>query len=446
MRNLLLISWLMIFSTMGKAQATKPNVVIFFVDDLGWADVGYQNTDFYTPHIDQLKTDGMDFSRAYVATPTCSPSRASLLTGKEPVRIMMPRHITNENPYNTTDEFNYWPNDPVNMPSRNWLPFDEITYAERLKELGYYNAFIGKWHLGGEAFYPVLQGFDEEVGACSHGHPGNYYPPYWKEDNPFPEYKNEYLTDVITDEAVNFISNYNKTQPFELSVFHFGVHGPQVGKKELIQQYTEKGWQKRYAEYGAMVTAVDESLGRLRKALEEKGIADNTIIIFTSDQGGFFTNYPLRGAKTGGFTLGEGGSRVPFILYYPGKTKPGSASDVPIQTLDVYPTLIEIASGKPCPDKQIQGISLMPLINGEKVEKRNLYFFRSYEDQYCSIISGDWKLIKYHSGKFELYNVNNDIGEVSNLIDMEVDKANELKKQLESWEEEAVPSFNKALK
>lgn len=419
----------------------KPNIVIFFVDDMGWADWGSRNPEFNTPNMDQLKKDGMEFTRAYVATATCSPSRASLLTGMEPVRFMMPRHITNEDPENTTDEFNRWPNDPVNMPSRNWLPLKEITYAERLKEFGYYNAFIGKWHLGGEAFYPIHQGFDEEAGVSSHGHPGNYYPPYWKADNPFPESKDEYLTDILTNKAVDFIKNYDKDKPFELSLFHFGVHGPWIGKKELIAAYKAKGWEGRYAEYGAMITAVDQSLGRLRNALEEKGIAGNTIIVFTSDQGGYFTNFPLRGGKVGGNTLGEGGSRVPFIIYYPGVTLANSTCDIPIQTIDVYPTLLEIASGKTCTDAQIQGKSLLPLVRGEKFPERNLHFFRSYEDQYEAIISGDWKLIKYHCGLIQLYNVKKDMGEVSDLIFNNPGMAKKLENDLNNWEKEAVPAY-----
>ncbi len=323
---------LLTFSFQSKSQTkSKPNIIIFFIDDMGWADWGAHNAAFYTPHMNQLKKEGMEFTRAYVATPTCSPSRASLLTGKEPVRFLMPRHIDDSDPKKAGNEFNYLATDPAKMPSRNWLPLNEITYAERLKEFGYYNQFIGKWHLGNENFYPKQQGFDSAIGVCGHGHPASYYPPYWKADNPFPEATNEYLTDFVTDKAVNFIKSYNKEKPFELSLYHYGVHGPIAGKKELIAQYKAKGWEDKYAEYGAMVTAMDESLGKLRKALKEKGIANNTIIILTSDQGGYFSNYPLRGKKLGGNTLGEGGARVPLLLYWPGHTKAGSVCNVPIQ-------------------------------------------------------------------------------------------------------------------
>ncbi|MRT91983.1 sulfatase [Ancylomarina sp. 16SWW S1-10-2] len=437
-----IIAFLVMASLQVVAQK-KPNVVVFFVDDLGWADVGYQNPEFNTPNIDQFKKEGVNFDRAYVATPTCSPSRASLLTGKEPIRLQMPRHITqpDKKTGRNTKKYNLWPTDPVQMPSINWLPLDEITYAERLKEFGYYNMFIGKWHLGHEPYHPIHQGFDEQYGTSNFGHPTSYYQPFFKFMNPLKDISDDkYLTDVLTDKAVDFIENYDKNQPFSLTVWHYGVHGPQVGRKDLIAQYKAKGWEDRYAEYGAMVSAVDESLGRIRKELEEKGIADNTIILFTSDQGGYFTNFPLRGGKVGGNTLGEGGARVPFVLYYPGVTKANTTCDVPIQTLDVYPTLVEIASGKKCIEKQIQGKSLMPLLKGEKFADRDLHFFRSYEDQYCSMISGDWKYIKYHKGKPQLYNIKNDIGEVRNLIYMKTAIANKMAKRLSDWEQEAVPS------
>ncbi|HMP30212.1 MAG TPA: sulfatase [Saprospiraceae bacterium] len=420
----------------------KPNIIIFFVDDMGWADWGLRNPAFNTPNLDQLKKEGMEFTRAYVATPTCSPSRASLLTGKEPIRFLMPRHVADAGgEKKDKEEFNYWPSDPANMPSRNWLPLNEITYAERLKDFGYYNQFIGKWHLGEEAFYPIHQGFDNEIGVTPFGQPGNYYPPYWKKDNPFPKASNEYLTDLLTDKAVSFIKDYKEKKPFELSFYHYGVHSPLIGKNELIAHYKSLGWEDKYAHYGAMVSAVDESLGRLRKALKEKGIENNTIIIFTSDQGGYFSNYPLRGKKLGGNTLGEGGARVPFIIHWPGQTKAGAECDVPTQTLDVYPTLIEWASGKPCTDTQIQGKSLIPLLLGHKFPERKLYFFRSYEDQYTAIIDGDWKLIKYHKGETELYNIKKDSGEVSNLIYNNPSIAKQLLNDLLVWEKQAVPTF-----
>jgi len=422
-----------------RSADSPPNIVLLFVDDYGWADLGFRNLEFYTPNIDQLKNEGMEFSRAYVATPTCSPSRASLLTGKEPIRLEMPRHITYEDRYGrNTQKYNYWETDPVQRNSINWLPLEEVTYAERLKEYGYYNMFIGKWHLGHEPYYPVKQGFNEQYGTSNFGHPKQYYPPYFDDPNPLPETKDEYLTDVLTNKAEDFIRNYDKEQPFMLSMWYYNVHSPFNGRKDLIKRYKDQGWDDRYANYGAMVSAMDESVGRIREALKEKGIDKNTVVIFTSDQGGYFPNFPLRGGKIGN-TLGEGGARVPFLVRYPGLTKAGETCNTPIQTIDIYPTLVEIASGSACKDEQIQGKSILPLVKGEDFPARNLYFFRSYEDQYAAIISGDWKLIKYHQGPSELYNIKEDQSEINNLVNIKTGIARNLLKQLEEWEKEAVP-------
>lgn len=438
----------LLLSVLPSFAQTKPNVVVLFVDDLGWADLGYRNPIFHTPNIDQLRADGMEFTRAYIATPTSSPSRASILTGKEPVRFQMVRHIdeSEENGFDingrTTQEYGLWKADPVQMPSRNWLPLEEVTYAERLKESGYYNMFVGKWHLGQEEYWPTKQGFDAQYGTSNWGHPGSYYAPFFKHANPMTEVpEGEYLTDVLTNKALGFIRNYDKKEPFSLSFFYYSVHGPQKGRKDYVQRYLKEGLTGKYAEYAGMISTVDESVGKIRAELKKKGIADNTVILFTSDQGGFFTNAPLSGGKTGGNTLGEGGARVPFIAYYPGKTKAGSSTDTPIQTIDVYPTLVEIASGKKCADKGINGKSLMPLIKGEKFPARDLFCFRSYEDQYASIVSGDWKMIKYHSGKYEMFNIKNDIAEKDNLIDKDLKQAKLLKKKLNKWEKKAVPAY-----
>ena len=424
-----------------KAQE-KPNIIVLFVDDLGWADLGFRNHMFKTPNIDRLKSDGLNFERAYISTPTCSPSRASLLTGKEPVRFGMVRHILDDDETKNATilgDYNQWNNDPVKMPSIQHLPLEEITYAERLKELNYYNVFIGKWHLGESDYYPNKQGFDEVRAITPFGHPKSFYYPFFKSNNPFPEAKeNDYLTDIVTNHTVDFIKNYNKEQPFELSLYYYNVHSPQIGRKDLIAKYKKAGLDDTQATYAAKVTAVDESVGRVRKALVEKGIADNTVIVFLSDQGGFFTNAPLSGGKTGGNTLGEGGARVPMIIYFPGVTKANSSTSTPVQSLDVYPTLLEIASGKKCKDKQVNGVSLMPIIKGGNIKARKLYFFRSYEDQYAAVIDGDWKLIKYHTGLYHLFNISNDLAEKTDLYSKDNLVAKKLVKALQNWENEVL--------
>ena len=226
-----------------------------------------------------------------------------------------------------------------------------------------------------------------------------------------------------------------------LSFWYYSVHGPSIGRKDLLKKYQDAGLEGKYAHHAAMVEAMDESIGRVRKALEEKGIADNTVVIVLSDQGGAYSNAPLSGGKKGGNTLGEGGARVPFIINYPGVTKSNTETSVPVQSIDLYPTLIEIASGKKCEEKQLNGVSLMPLLKGETIAKRNLYFFRSYEDQYAAIISGDWKLVKYHSGKFQLFNVTEDVSEQNDLIGTNLEIENVLKNEIAAWEKEAVPTY-----
>jgi len=430
--------------TVDQSELTKkPNFIILFVDDLGWADLEHRNPIFHTPNVSRLKDEGMEFSRAYISTATCSPSRASLLLGKESARIQLVRHITHENEMGTNSkEFNLWETDPAQMPSRNWLPLEETTYAERLKDFGYYSTFIGKWHLGHEPYHPIHQGFDVQYGTGNHGHPDNYYSPSFKHGNPLADIPDgKYLTDTLTDNAVHFIESYDRDQPFMLNLWYYNVHSPFIGRNDLVEKYEKQGLEGKYAEYAAMISAMDESVGRVMDALEKKGIADETVVIFLSDQGGYFSNAPLRGGKIGGQTICEGGSRVPMIIKYPGIANAGAVCDTPVQSIDVYPTLLELASGKRILDPGVTGKSLVPLLTGGEIEPRNLYFYRSYEDQYTAVISGDWKLIKYRSGKFELFDLKNDIGESLNLVEEEPGLFEKMKTDLNHWERVAVPVF-----
>ncbi|GAA3614977.1 sulfatase [Flavivirga amylovorans] len=404
------------------------------MDDLGWADIGYRNKMYHTPNVDALCKEGLEFTKAYIPTPTCSPSRSSLLTGKESVRMGFVRHIPNND---HKGEFHYWPKDPAQMPSRNYLPLSEITYAERLHDYGYYNFFLGKWHLGHEEkYYPENQGFDEVFGsteAFKHSFKPYYHDKKIKEG--------AYKTDVLTNEAVRQIIAYDKDKPFSMSLWYYNVHAPLQGRKDWVEFYNNKGITGDLAEYGAMVSTMDESIGKVRKAIKDKGIANNTIIVFLSDQGGRFKNAHLRGGKMGGDALAEGGARVPFIIHYPGVTKPGSKCETRVQSIDLYPTIMEIASGEACNEPQIQGKTLLPALNGEILPSRKLYSYRSYEDQNSAIIDGDWKLIKYRSGKCQLYNLKDNEEEQNDLFSIEPEKAEKLKASLLKWEKEAVPTF-----
>ncbi|MFI3305521.1 MAG: sulfatase [Rikenellaceae bacterium] len=422
----------------------QKNIVLLFVDDLGWADLGCRNPKFDTPNIDRLFADGVSFERAYVAQPASSASRAGLLTGKETVRTGVVRHIENKDA-GSGREFNMWQGDPINMPSRNWLQLDEITYAERLREVGYYNMFVGKWHLGERDYWADKQGFDEVFGLSDYGNVSNYYAPFFRfpkgDDTTKEVEKGTLMSDYLTDKAVEMIESYDREQPFQLSMFYYNVHTPNIGRKDLVAKYIKEGMSKRDANYAAQVAVVDMSVGSIREALERKGIADDTVVVFFSDQGGPFSNYPLRGCKLIDDTLAEGGIRVPLAIYYPGVTEASSVCNTPVSAIDLYPTFLEIATGKGCKDPQIQGQSILPLLEGRDIKGRNLYFWRSYHDQYAAMISGDWKIIKWFSGRYQMYNLRSDIGETTDLQNVEPKRFERMKRELWAWEQEAVPSY-----
>lgn len=432
-------------SNSDKSGDRQPNIIFLFVDDLGWTDVGYKSPKFDTPNIDQLFAESMTFNRAYVAQPASSASRAGVLTGKEPVRVGVVRHIENKDA-GSGREYNMWPNDPINMPSRNWMPLEEITFAERLHDYGYYNMFIGKWHLGGPEYWPTHQGYDDAYGLSDFGNVSDYYAPFFnypKGDDTTTDAPEETLmSDYLTDKAVDFIENYDRDQPFQLSMFYYNVHTPNIGRKDLVEIYKKRGMSERDANYAAQVAVVDMSVGAIRQALEDKGIADNTIVIYFSDQGGPFSNYPLRGCKLIDDTLAEGGIRVPLLIYYPNVTEAGSSCDTPVSAIDFYPTLIEIASGERCKDKQTQGVSLLPLLNGGSIKDRDLHFWRSYHDQYAAMIDGDWKIIKWYTGKYQMYNLKSDIGETTDLQKIYPKRFEAMKSRLWRWELEAIPTYN----
>lgn len=429
----------------------KMNIILMFVDDLGWADQGFRNPKFDTPNIDKLHSESMSFDRAYVGQPASSASRACLLTGKEPIRTGVVRHINNEDS-GTGKKYNMWPGDPTMMPSYTYMRLEEITYAERMREMGYYNMFVGKWHLGEEEYWPKNQGFDETWAENDYGNVSSYFAPFFKGRNfkggdlTLTQAKEgEFMTDYLTDKCVDMISSYDKAQPFMLSLSYFNVHTPNVGRPELVEKYKKRGMSDIDANYAAQVEVVDISVGQIRKALEDKGIADNTVIVYFSDQGGYFTNYPLRGRKDIEDTFAEGGIRVPLLIHYPGVTKAGSSTEIPVQAIDLYPTFLEIASGKKCTDKQIQGVSLMPILKGGTIKDRNLYFFRPYHKQYAAMINGDWKIIKYmideKTNRFEMYNLVSDMSETTDVQNFNVARFEKMKKDLKAWEDEVVPIY-----
>ena len=424
------------------AAAAQPNILLLFVDDLGWADVGYQGNRYDTPNIDRLASQGMRFSRAYIATPTCSPSRSSVITGQHPARLRIVRHIPNGPKYGfdklgrTNEHWHQWEGDPARFASRNWLPLEVTSIAEAMKPLGYYSAFIGKWHLGSEPFHPIRQGFDEQHGVSNFGHPKNYYQPYFVEGgNPYAEApEDRYLTDMVADSTIDFLKNYNRKEPFLVTTFFYNVHGPHQGRRDLIAKYEARGFEGRQANYGAMVEATDDSIGRILKTLDERGLAENTVVVFFSDQGGYFTNEPLRGGKTGGMALYEGGARVPLAIRWPGKVKPGSETKTRVLSTDLFPTFVELAGGTPADHTPLDGLSLAPLLTGTgTLDREAIFLYRHYEDLYAAVLAGDWKLIASWKGDHQLYNLATDPAEENDLAKTNSAKLRELETLLNQF-------------
>ncbi|MEX0321904.1 MAG: sulfatase [Puniceicoccaceae bacterium] len=432
----------------GMGAVTKPNIILFFVDDLGWSSLNYRNPHlFETPNINQLAKDGVDFEQCYIASPTCSPSRSTLATGKHPARLKLVRHIPH-NPKQVKqildkdgrESHHLLLNDPAQFPSKNWVDLEEVTYAEALKKQGYYNLFVGKWHLGPKEFHPIHQGWDKQVGTTDRGAPSSYYPDYFRDEGILEDAKkNQYLTDRLTDETIDFIKNYDRDQPFMVSLWYYNVHTPSIGRKDLIPLFQDRlGLQDgKRVEYAAQVMAVDESVGRIRAALKKQGLDKNTVIIFTSDQGSLFEWAPYRGGKRVD-QLCEGGARVPFLVSWPGVVEPGSTNNSVIQTTDIFPTLVELTGGNPAKYKDLDGVSLLSTIKKNSVLDRGepVYGYRAYEDLYISVREGDWKLLGYRSGKVSLYNVTNDRAELRDLSKRNPAKVNELMKKLKAFEVE----------
>ena len=291
--------------------------------------------------------------------------------------------------------------------------------------------------MGHETYHPIHQGFDQQIGVSNFGHPKSYYPPYFRNSKTFANETEQYLTDKLTDETVSFIENYKRDQPFMISMWYYNVHGPHVGRKDFVEHFEAKGLTGKQAHYAAMVKSVDESVGRIRKALKEKGVENETMIVLLSDQGSLFEIEELRGSKRVD-TLGEGGSRVPFFVYWPGVTKPDSKNQSIIQSTDLFPTFVEIAGGDPAKVKDLDGVSLVSTIKNNSTLARNkpVFAYRAYQDLYASVRTGDFKLFAYRSGKTELYNVIEDVKEDHDISNSNPHKTKELINELIEWEKE----------
>lgn len=418
-----------------------PNFLVLFVDDLGWRHVGYQGGAYETPRIDRLASESMVFTRAYIPAPTCSPSRAALLTGQHPARLGIVRHIPVSPRFGfdslgrTDREFHQWEGDPSQWASRNWLPLDAVTIAEAVGTLGYRSAFFGKWHLGSEDHHPIRQGFDEQYGVSNFGHPRSYYPPYWPNGNPYPDERpGTYLTDRLTDDVVAFLARPGEDRPFLTAVFFYNVHTPLIGRKDLVRKYLDRGLGSDRAQLAAMVEATDASLGRILDALEKSGHAEDTVVVFLGDQGGLRYNEPLRGGKRGGTALYEGGARVPLLIRWPGSVPGGAMQSTPVVSTDIFPTIVEIAGGDPGTLAPLDGLSLKPLLSGNGPFGREALFLeRHYEDQYAAVVAGDWKLLAYWSGRRELYDLADDPSEERDISSRHPGRVRELSRLLADW-------------
>ncbi|WP_339734198.1 sulfatase [uncultured Gimesia sp.] len=452
MRRFLVVGLLFCWNlTPAIASTDRPNIVLFFIDDLGWRDVGFMGSDFFeTPHIDHLAQESMQFSSAYSAAPNCAPSRACLMSGQ-----YTPRHgvYTVGDPARGNNRYRRL------IPAENKTVLNDkfVTIADTLSKAGYRCASVGKWHLGQT---PLSQGFQVNIAGNPSGSPrGGYFSPY-RNPQLADGKQGEFLTDRLTDEACAFIKANTKS-PFFLYLTHYAVHTPLQAKQDDIEYFQSKpaGKLHQHATYAAMIKSMDQSIGRVLKTLKTQQLEQNTIIIFTSDNGGYgpaTSMQPLRGSKG---MLYEGGIRVPLLVKWPGVTKAGSASEEPVINIDLYPTLLEMTETSQPENYPLDGESLVPILKDpqSQLKSRSLFWhFPAYLQKYkgmqqrfrttpVSVIrQGDWKLLEFfEDGHLELYNTRLDIGESMNLADSHPKKAKELATALREWQKQvraAIPS------
>ena len=433
----------------GKKQL--PNILLINIDDLGWTDLSFMGSQYYeTPHIDQLANDGMVFSRGYAAASNCAPARAALFSGQYSPRTGI---------YTVGHSDRGRPEDRKIIPTENtwFLDQDNLTISEVLQQNGYKTAHVGKWHISKD---PSTFGIDVNIAGFEAGNPailgmGGYFSPYNNphlEDGP----EDEYLTDRLTDETIAFLETV-EDQSFFINFAPYIVHTPIQPKPDLEKKYMEKMSTDRHDNpgYAAMVETMDTNVGRLIDFLRESGKYQNTLIIFTSDNGGLHEisrQWPLRAGKGSYF---EGGIRVPMVAVWKGKIQPGSFSQEVVSQIDFYPTFLDVA-GIPKPDdKMLDGESLMPIFNGGNLSERPLFWhFPVYLEAYSDdnpethdvyfrtrpgsvLLKYPWKLHEYfEDSRLELYNLELDIRETTNLVEIFPKKAEEMHTILREWRQE----------
>ena len=437
--------------------ANQTNFLFFLVDDMGWSDIGANGSTFHeTPNIDRLAKSGMRFTQGYAAGSVCSPTRASIMTGKHPVRVDITDWIPGQ-PNRSTNPL-------LHPEDRHSLPLKEVTLAEALKQHGYQTFFAGKWHLGKEGEWPTDQGFDINIGGHHKGSPpGGYYSP-WSNPALKAKKKGEYLTERLTEESARFLETRDKSKPFLLYLSYYNIHTPIQPYKKRIDHYKAKAkksftgstpfelehngktrMRQDNPGLASMIAAVDDSVGTLLDKLDELQLNDNTVVIFFSDNGGLSTlsrtgpgcNLPLRAGKG---WLYEGGIREPTLIRAPGVTKPGSVSHKPMISMDFFPTILDLAGLPLQPKLHVDGRSLLSQLKGNDNSERTLYWhYPHYHGSTwkpgASIRDGDWKLIEfYHYNNFELYNLAKDSSEQTDLAKIHPKKADELRTKLIAWQ------------
>ncbi len=417
----------------------RPNIVVFLIDDMGWGDLGcYGDTFHETPNIDQFARESMRFTNAYAGAPVCSPSRAAILTGKAPARLHLTQWIPGTlYPYKRLLE----------APTPLHLPLGIPTIASILKSAGYRTAAMGKWHLGGDGYLPENFGFDVNIAGDNHGHPPSYFGPFHFHNLTGYTAK-DYLTDVLTTKMDAFVRESAGKGPFFLYMAEYSVHLPLQAKLAMIEKYRRKNGGKSEPDpvYAAMIESTDIALGSLRTVLKRAGIADDTIILLTSDNGGVgFQGRRLHriadnsGLRAGKGFLYEGGIREPLIVHWPGVTKPASVCDVPVTGMDFMPTLLSMAGIEQVPSP-CDGLDFTSLLQGGTTLGRDALYWHypHYSDQggtpSGAVREGDWKLIEFfEDNHVELYNLALDPGEQYDFASSFGSKAVDLRAKLHSW-------------
>ena len=425
------------------AEQEAPNIIVIMADDLGWMDLRCQgNNELDTPQIDRLATQGIRFTSGYAAAPVCTPTRAALMTGIAPARLQITNHAPG-NPDHVDKDTKL-----KGAPWTTYLSLDHRTLAEHLRDAGYATGFVGKWHLSHRPgadeqgkyeprLRPEHQGFDLNIGGCSYGGPPSYFEPY-RIPNISPRRDGDYLPDRLADECIQFLES-NRKAPFFLCWWNYSVHYPIEAPEELVEKYKKRGVEN--PGYAAMIEGMDRSIGRVLERVDTLGLGDNTLLVFTSDNGSLFGVHPLRRNK--GF-LYEGGIRVPWIIRWPGVTAENALCDTPIVTTDLFPTILEATGIKPDPGTACDGESLIPVLSGQGALKRNsLYFhypnyaFHKQNRLGSAMRQGKYKLIHwYDDDSVELYDLDRDHGEKENLAKSMPELTAKLRTKLETWLQE----------